>query len=133
MQGIKNNQKAIFDLQNNKSIYLKDFKNYTIKLQNKYINLNRLKDVKAYCKKYDLKYYIDNNTNKRKNIKKYTYILYQFNKSKNDFNYITESDNIKDFEKITKREASNLYKNIYKSIEKIKEYNNKYLIIKECI
>lgn len=76
LQGIKNNQKAIFDLQNNKSIYLKEYKNYSIKLKNKYINLNRLKDVKMYCKKYDLKYYIDNTTNKRKKYKKlYIYII----------------------------------------------------------
>lgn len=70
---------------------------------------------------------------KEKNIKNYTYILYEYNKSKNDFKYLQEANNVKDFEKITKREASNLYKNIYKSIEKIKEYNNKYLIIKEAI
>ena len=120
-------------MQQNKSIYLKDFKKYTIKIQNKYINISNYYDLQKYIKKYNLKYYIDNTTNKRKNIKKYTYILYTYNKNKNDFNYITESNNLKDFEKITNRPLKNLYRDIYKSIEKIKNYNNKYLIIKECI
>ena len=64
------------------------------------------------------------------------YILYNYNKFKNDLEYIKEYNNIEEIQKEFKLKNKNsIYHYIIKNIEDQKSYNNllnnKYIIIKE--
>jgi hypothetical protein len=110
--------------------YMKQYE--IITLENEKVYYNDLQKAKKRAIKEKCNYIKDLKNNKIIDLSITTYIIYKYNKIKNDIEYIAEYNNIKDLQR--DYNIKNAYQNTTSSLESITHLiDNKYVIFKDKI